>query len=146
MSKLQTNAKKGRSMFEYQTREDGSGFESFKNEYIKADGADTLYKALSDAIHEFGGDDDFAYDQVTTALDEFAECETREQAEQVIDELEGDAYTSSLTAWLDKHNAHVYYLSEALSEYGANDGFQALSLAQMLAKRELYNAVLEAIA
>ena len=60
-------------------------------------------------------------------------------------EIEADSYTGQLTGWLAQNNNHVYYLGEAISEYGASDGFQALAVAQQQAKQEVFNIVLDYI-
>ncbi|MCK4300023.1 MAG: hypothetical protein KAX80_10850, partial [Planctomycetes bacterium] len=64
--------------------------------------------------------------------------------EELRAELEADAYTSGLTAWLHSSNYRVGYLSEALEAYGSDlDGFQVLALAQVQEKQEVFDKVLE---
>jgi len=58
--------------------------------------------------------------------------------------LEPDVYTSDLTNWLGSRNDFVYYLTEAITEYGAQDGFQALAITQQIWKQEVARAIYEA--
>lgn len=69
------------------------------------------------------------------------EEELGEASDEAIDSCV-DIYTSDLTKWLGEHSANVEYLTEAIGpDYGATDGFQALSIAQYLAVREIYEHV-----
>lgn len=54
-----------------------------------------------------------------------------------------DIYTHELTGWLHSDNRNVYYLEDAVKEYGASDGFQILMSAQYIAINEIYNEVVE---
>lgn len=56
-------------------------------------------------------------------------------------EIEADVYTSDLTNWLGESNYHVDYLTSAI-ENGADNGFNALAMAQAQAKQEVFDCVL----
>lgn len=80
------------------------------------------------------------------ALSNLDESATEDDAQDAISEIEADIYTGHLTAWLALNVNHVYYLTEALEEYGdSRDGFQILGLAQMRHKHEIADALLGAI-
>lgn len=67
-------------------------------------------------------------------------AETEDELEEI--NLEPDIYTSQLTEWLNEHNEHVYYLTQAIEE-GSQDGFNALSRAQQIAGEEVYRITLD---
>jgi len=52
-----------------------------------------------------------------------------------------DIYTSDLTAFLCASDSNVYYLTQAIKEYQPNDGFEALQIAEMLGREEVYQAI-----
>ena len=66
--------------------------------------------------------------------------ELEDKRSEIIDNLV-DIYTSDLTAWLDSNNNNVYYLSEAMEEGSADDGFSLLALAQYKAIDEVFSEV-----
>jgi hypothetical protein len=86
--------------------------------------------------------DDYRYKFIEDALEIIAEAD-----DNSLDcpEIEADIYTSDLTKWLHSRNDRVYYLTEALEEYGTNDGFQALYLAQLCERGEVYDSVLSSL-
>lgn len=87
--------------------------------------------------------DDWRYVFIETAIDALAEHEDTEEA---LGRLEPDIYTSDLTAWLHSRDSRVYYLGDALSEYGSfRDGFQLLAAAQMIEKEEVFRQVVSAL-
>jgi hypothetical protein len=72
---------------------------------------------------------------------------THEDAEVARDNLEPDLSTSELTAWLHSLQSRVYYLTQALVNYGPfRDGFQLLAAAQMTEKEEVFQQVVAALA
>lgn len=73
-------------------------------------------------------------------IDDIDDCDVMKWADNDI-----DVYTSDLTGWLNRSDSNVYYLSEALEEYGETDGFKALQIAQMKAREEIYQMVLEVL-
>src|SRR5262249_11820372 len=87
--------------------------------------------------------DDWRYAFIEEAVDALAE---HEDADDARGSLEPDIYNSALTAWLHSHNGRVYYLEEALKEYGIpRSGFQLLAAAQMLEKDEVFHQVVAAL-
>jgi hypothetical protein len=87
--------------------------------------------------------DDWRYAFIELAVDALAEHEDTDDARG---SLEPDIYTSDLTAWLHSRNSRVYFLGEALSEYGSFcDGFQLLATAQMIEKEEVFQQVVAAL-
>lgn len=87
--------------------------------------------------------DDWRYAFIEGAVDALAEHEDRDEARS---SLEPDIYTSELTGWLHSLNSRVYYVGEALSEYGSfRDGFQLLAAAQMIEKEEVFQQVVAAL-
>lgn len=100
---------------------------------------------LTDLIFTAHGDmgpDDWKYDFISKSLDVIAnssdddlECPT----------IEADVYTSDLTRWLHSRADRVYYLTEALEEYGMKDGFEALQMAELKEIEEVYYSVLASL-
>jgi hypothetical protein len=87
--------------------------------------------------------DDWRYAFIEEAVDVLAACEDIEEART---RLEPDIYTYELTGWLHSLNSRVYYLGEALAEYGSfRDGFQLLAAAQMMEKEEVFYQVQAAL-
>lgn len=87
--------------------------------------------------------DDHRYEFIEQAVDALAACDDDDAAR---DSLEPDIYTSGLTGWLHSRNSRVYYLDEAMREYGPfKDGFQLLAAAQMMEKEEVFQQVLDAL-
>jgi hypothetical protein len=88
--------------------------------------------------------DDCRYAFIEEAVDALA---AHDDAEEARSSLEPDVFTSELTTWLHSQNSRVYYLSQALVEYGAfRDGFQLLAAAQMIEKEEVFQQVAAALA
>jgi len=52
-----------------------------------------------------------------------------------------NVYTSDLTAWLASDINNVYYLTEAIDQYEAKDGFRALATAQSIFIDEIFGEV-----
>jgi hypothetical protein len=93
---------------------------------------DEYYRAISNIVSDI-----VDLDEDITELDDIREY--------ISDNTEADIYTSDLTGWLNSRNSHVEYLTEAMNEYGATDGFQALGAAQIIWKREIAEAVIQAL-
>ena len=51
-------------------------------------------------------------------------------------------YTSDLTEWLNTSNNYVYYLTDAISEFGARDGFEALAFAYYCFVEDIKNNII----
>jgi hypothetical protein len=87
--------------------------------------------------------EDLRYAFIEQAVDALAGHDDPDEARN---SLEPDIYTSDLTAWLHSQNSRVYYLGEALTEFGSfRDGFQLLATAQMIEKEEVFHQVLAAL-
>jgi hypothetical protein len=87
--------------------------------------------------------DDWRYAFIEQAVDALAEHEDTDEA---LGRLEPDMYTSDLTGWLNSLNSRVFFLEEALTEYGSfRDGFQLLAAAQMIEKEEVFQQVVSAL-
>jgi hypothetical protein len=98
-----------------------------------------IYKA-----HDNMMPDDYKYSYVVDALNLISECSEDDIQEEIYN-IEADIYTSDLTNWLNSSNSRVYYLTEALEEYGITDGFQALSIAQQKERQEIANSVFNSL-
>jgi hypothetical protein len=87
--------------------------------------------------------DDWRYAFIEQAVDALAAYGDADEARS---SLEPDIYTHELTGWLHSLNSRVYYLGEALTEYGSfRDGFQLLAAAQMVEKEEVFQQVVNAL-
>ena len=108
-------------------------------------------EALRDSVHSAHGDrlpDDWIYDKYQSILSTLAGYTItdadglEDNRAEIVDGLV-DVYTSDLTAWLNSHNANVYYMTEAQEEYGAQtDGFKLLMSAQYMAIDEIAGEVI----
>jgi len=147
MNKIVEVAKRFLDCLEVRTRESGEQFVCFKSEVIEKDTDE--YRKLSSLIWKLKENlsEDFVYWEVYNCLNEIIDLkpETEEGLEDILENIEPDVYTSDLTEWLNQHNGHVYYLTEALETYEIKDGFQLLAVAQELAKREVWTEVIELI-
>lgn len=125
-------------------------------EYAKRTNGDKYIKCIKDIewqkdiIHKAHGDrlpDDDIYERIYNILGVFMECESGEDAQDKIYEIEPDVYTSDLTKWLHDHNENVYYLTEAMEESGGDikDGFQLLTIAQGKYIQEISSALIAGI-
>ena len=119
----------------------GQDYPQWMQDVIFAGHLDTMpndesYKAIRDII---------------SSIADLAEDTEWETASEVIEALqdnnsiEADCYTSDLTEWLHSNNSYVYYLTQALDEYGCKDGFQALTMAQQIWLEEVAQAVADAL-
>jgi hypothetical protein len=82
----------------------------------------------------------FTMEALGTIADADADGLTEDNIQELSSSIEADVYTSELTDWLGENNNHVYYLTQAL-ELGVTDGFQALAMAQLNAKVEVFDIV-----
>lgn len=118
---------------------------AFKRNVIMS--GDKYYEKLSEAMRKIECSEDFVYEQTWRCLNWLVD-ESPEDINEIWDvvpevvDREVDIYTSKLTGWLNEHNSHVYYLTEALAQSDVKDGFQLLSLAQYDAIREIWVAVI----
>lgn len=139
-------AEEARQLFERveaKSAEDAPKY-AFKLDVIQSN--DRVYRAISDALYSLDGiSHDSAYRFAVETLDLIEDADDEDEAERMIEEMEPDVYTSSLTEWLNEHNAHVYYMTQAAEEYGTTDGFNQLQVAQKLCMEEVAREILEAV-
>jgi hypothetical protein len=139
-STIQSLATEMSQAFEEATRQNGETFRKLK------DGSPAWMATVCRQAHDKAQllPDDWRYAFIEEAVDALASYDDADEARS---SLEPDVYTSNLTAWLHSRNSRVYYLGEALTEYGNfRDGFQMLAAAQMCEKEELFQQVLDALA
>jgi len=130
-------AKEALEWFETGTRDSGEEFVKTK---------DGRPEWLTNLIFTAHGDmvpDDHRYKFIEDALQYISDQD--EDADLDCPEIEADIYTSDLTKWLHSRNDRVCYLTEALEEYEIKDGFQALYLAQLCERGEVYDSVLNSL-
>ena len=130
---IQEKAAQIRSTFVEKIRTDGTKYWSTESEEAEI-------KELCYAAHDDMMPDDWKYRFIVDALDLIAEADDVDDVT-----IEPDIYTADLTAWLASHNGRVYYLTQALEEYGETDGFRALACAQAFEREEVYFSVLSSI-
>ena len=125
--------------FTTKKRDNGEDF------YLLKDGSPQW---MTDVVHAVHGDtlpDDTIYKMIYDALSTLTELDEEAEEDKMRDaiySMEPDVYTSNLTAWINKRNNHVYYLTEALEEFDIKDGFQALSMAQKMQMDEIGDALI----
>lgn len=128
--------------FDYKKRNEGTSEE--KTIVIIKDNAED-YKKLVDLTYFVNSETSLSMDSTCQftmqALGLLADSEAKNEDELSELEPEADVYTGELTAWLAENVNHVYYLTEALETFSDSDGFQALTMAQYLAKREVLTLV-----
>lgn len=107
---------------EQKERTDGTKYYCMKDDTYKH----IIFKAHLDRMPS-----DDIYSRINDILGHLSnyDCETIEQCQDALIELEPDCYTSDLTAWLHDDNRNVYYLDDAISN-GCTDGFSLLAWAQ----------------
>lgn len=107
-----------------------------------ADNAPKWFAQLVQDAHGQMLPDDWKYQCIQCALDDFAECE---DPEDVIANLEEDIETHSLLKWLGSSNLRVGYCDDAADEWGIepeSDILRRIGLGQRFEKIEVYNSVL----
>jgi len=130
-------AKEALEWFETGTRDSGEEFVKTK------DGRPEWLTNLIFTAHGGMVPDDHRYKFIKDALQYISDQD--EDADLDCPEIKADIYTSDLTKWLHSRNDRVYYLTEALEEYEIKDGFQALYLAQLCERGEVYDSVLNSL-
>jgi hypothetical protein len=133
--------------YTYRKERDGETRVFFKDEFYEKDHA--LWSKIVQSQPD-GVSMDFWHEVAEEVIDIMAEADrsTDEYAmrELVAEGIEPSIYTADLTNWLNGSNANVYYLTEAIQNYGVTDGFEALSMAQQLAKEGIANELINAMA
>ena len=126
---------------EVRKRDNGEEFYYVKDEFDGYDNEE--YSWINDVIrtgHDNGEllPNDCVYSIINDALSIICECETQEEAEErIYSELEADIYNSNLLKWVASNLTFSYYVDEAMTEYGANTLFDALSYGQKRFKEEI---------
>ena len=128
---IQEKAAQIRSTFVEKIRTDGTKYWSTESEEAEIE-------ELCHAAHDDMMPDDWRYRFIVDALNLVAEADD-------VDDVTIFSDISDLTAWLSSHNSRVYYLTQALEEYGETDGFKALAFAQVIEREEVYFSVLSSI-
>lgn len=139
--KLKNKIKKYEAMFELKKRNDDSiiVFKDNASDNLK----DSVFKAHADRLP-----DDWIFDIyhsiLSTLMDYDIETidDIEEFRSEIVDGLVS-VYTYDLTKWLNTSNYNVYYITEALEDYGPfDDGFKLLAMAQYIAIDEIFNEVI----
>ena len=138
---IQEKIEKYSNYFEIGTRNDGSKYTFLK---------DNTPAKLAVAVREAHGDrfpDDFIYSTFSDLLQRLSEYtinnmdDIENYRHEIVDGYV-DIYTHDLIKWLASDIANVYYITQAIEEFGATDGFQVLSTAQYIAIDEVMNYVI----
>lgn len=98
---------------------------------------------MTDVIRAAHGDkmpDNTVYEFIERAVNAIQD---HDEPQDAIAEIESDSYTADLTAWLNARVDHVYYLTQALEDFGPfDDGFKLLAYAQSIQIQEVAGIVL----
>jgi hypothetical protein len=86
-------------------------------------------------------DSTYKFTMEALALIADSEANNEDDLFELSSQFEADPYTGQLTEWLNESNFHVYYLTQAIEEGLVKDGFEALSMAQVLAKTDVLDVV-----
>ena len=139
MYTIQEVASEMQKNIQYKKRVDGTEY------YCSAEGCPEWVMDIIQAVHGEHMPDDTIWEYISDALEIIKQAESEDTAQDDFYEIEADVYTSDLTAWLNKSNHHVYYLTEGLEESEYKDGFQLLATAQHLQRREVAENTLQEI-
>ena len=137
--KLIDKAQEMYDMMEQRKRDNGDTFYALK---------DNAPQWMSNVAMEAHGErfpDDYIYEFIVDALAMIADADENADIDDLINEIEPDVYTASLTHWLSSNNYNISYLTEALQEFDIKDGFEALAWAQALAKQEVARDLVSAL-
>jgi len=141
MTKLNKRIEKYLTYFESRTRDNGSHYV-----VLKSNRPEELYNSVKNAHGDLLPDDWIynTYHSILSAMGDYdisSIDDLEDYRHEIVDGIV-DCYTSELTSWLNSHNSNTYYLTQAIQEHGASDGFDALALAQYLAINEIYTEVI----
>lgn len=100
---------------------------------------------MTEAIHEVHNKlgstltpHDTIYAFIDRAAGAFADADEDSDSSDIIFSMEPDVYTHDLTAWLHESVDHVFYLTQALEDFGPfDDGFALLGAAQQIHVQEV---------
>ncbi len=136
---LESIASEASKFFVRKEREDKTPYYCCKD-----DTPDWIHDLVSEA-HGGKLPDDYIYNWIDSALSNIATGDMTEDNLFEYADREIDCYTPDLTSWLNSRCDRVYYLTQAIKERGATDGFQALTLAQFEEIWEVFQSVLNSI-
>lgn len=122
--------------FEIKERADGTKFTCFKED---------APKELVDAFLESLRIEDFDYSTFRRSFEIIADYGDDYELYDVMDEMiDGmvDMMTYDLLKWLAESIYNVDYMTQAIKDYDAQDGFQVLSIAQGIAIREIFEVAM----
>lgn len=143
--------------FHEQERENGEKFTSFVLETITGENKKLkpYQEALSDAIYKQNSiTTNFDYERSREFIEELIDAdfddldELKEKAPEMLFEWADnnvDIYTKDLTEWLNQNIENVYFLSEAMELVNDCNGFNALTMAQYCAIRNIYSNVFDKV-
>jgi len=142
-------AKEANRMVMRKETEDGIDY-AFDNEAMMTH--NPIAMALLDAIEGFKMDTYSMHQFMKDALEDIVNNSSEDtNIEELRDNVfewadnDTDVYTSDLTEWLNRSEYNVYYLTDAMDEGASRDGFNLLQIAQLRAREEIYNAVIDAL-
>lgn len=147
MQTVYSLAKQLSDALETNTRANGDKYVSRK------DGSPAWVQEVIQAVHADKMPDDTTYAMIEAAADAIAELNDNEaddddstRAEDAITEMGTDIYTSDLTAWLHARVDHIYYVNQALEDFGPfEEGTALLMTAQKIQMDEIGQALIEAL-
>lgn len=127
---------------ETKTRANGDKYLSRK------DGSPAWVQEVIQAAHGDKMPDDTTYAMIYNAASTIADIQSpwEDAPLEAIQEMEADIYTSDLTAWLHARVDHIYYLNQALEDFGPfEEGTALLMAAQKIQMDEVGSALIQAL-
>ena len=116
------------------------------------------YNVLSDALYDNDLSNNFGHETMADLIDSLIYLVNEKEKIKTLDDLEDlndwlteisdnavNVYTKDLTEWLASDIKNVHYLTDAINEYNATDGFNALATAQFHAIYEINEIIYSAI-
>ncbi len=138
---IQEIANRYLSYFELGKREDGSVYY-----YIKDGAPETVYDMVIRA-HDGMLPDDYKHKFIVQALEMIADYNGEyENIEDLAYDIEADYYYGDLLDWLQSNTTRIYYVDEAVSEYGHGESvMDDIANGQIYEKQEIFNIILKFI-
>ena len=127
--------------FTCKKRANASYFYTLKDDPINDD-LRSLIRAIHVDLFYDSAPDDWIYEQVYHAFERLAECETGEDFEIALIQVEGDAYTNGLLEWAKSGYAQAY-IQETLDDINPNTIDDLIREAQVRAIQAIYSYVWE---
>lgn len=101
-----------------------------------ADGSPAWMTEVIRAVHQDKLPDDTTYSMIEDCLVELAGLDADasiDDAHEAIQQIDADVYTSNLTGWLHARTDHIFYLTQALEDFGPfTNGSDLLMAAQKI--------------